>query len=1073
MTSPESATNRSPQAPDSSGAKVAFMITKRMEQALLAQGIDQKKIDSMKPEEAHALLNAQKGGSESVERIPVAKNPIVSALESAGVRLRTRQNEIRREIGKCELALLALISDAPKDDRGDVASGAKKQLEQDFSYAIRESEKRILQLINKSRQVEPLTQVPAAIADKLGRFSKTEEEVAELVRVREEILKLLERATPADSNSGAPETSAGVAASDPPAPKSDAPFLDKIRAMSSKPARENGIATDRRSPEKSKGGKVPVANSSPVSDNGKTTMSNESVPKSNSAERNDKTKEALVSVGPLKFRQEDIDSIVDGIDYNRALRGKIVRESGGEDKMSKEARRRFDESYQGARRFILRMVREANQAGGEVAGIPKVWEDRLDGYDMPQGPDLPPELEKGKAQGGIQEHSQPAEEILEGEMADGSDMLEGKPSAASHAGWSSEEGALGSIAGAIREDLRVESRGATPKKSEKPAAQKEAVAGDDGEEVSERLREALRRREERAREAKSAEAKASAENITVENAMDNPEFKRFMLAYFPDGETGELTDERMTAHSESFKKYQQTVAELSNIIIELEKERGIVQVDDEFKKEVFESFNDYLLEHARNQPALIENLRLSMRALTESGPRITEKEKVLADLGPRDALIAKRDQLKEAVEKRKGLLNQYDGGVMQSFLKGFQAGFARKLEAPSMQPYVKGENGELGIQMAQSKEKIGLFGRIMRGLRSGKEARAVAQTAKSGLEEGGFKKLTDAIDGGALDNLEEKIKTLDDAERQKAVAAEMFTGARSLIFDQMGELSGLVGRLRQRTRDSLRKMVSGDGDVDTLQSYFDSLEQASKRLSQDNIPYVDAASLEKTKDGVDALIELEFEKRIQAVLAEGLAQDAPFAGLQAMLAEYAGREKLGSKHGKEVRDFFKGAIRDYLKKNKDVPATKKLILNRIMVTLEGSKPAQPVEPKITSGEGDIEVEAIPEEVPAKEAREKRSTKEKKELVTKIPIPGDSVIIRRVFKDKATGEAQYEDLKNFRIDAFDYPNKKKGLAPRPGDKMKVSGSYDEVVDGKKVRHLNQVKYITFAQYKRWNTKSKEA
>ncbi|MDO8601942.1 MAG: hypothetical protein Q7R62_02350, partial [bacterium] len=535
-------------------------------------------------------------------------------------------------------------------------------------------------------------------------------------------------------------------------------------------------------------------------------------------------------------------------------------------------------------------------------------------------------------------------------------------------------------------------------------------SGESEEGISPNLKKARQRRQERVKQGAKDGSAIPEQPLTAENAFDNPKFTNFMLARFPDGETAELTDESLAAQVEVFNKHQEAVRTVADFYADLMEADGIVKVDTATREDFRSSIDAFLLKNLA-RPNFAEDLLKNIRTYKEYPARIAEKEKALAELGSRETLQSRLDVLVAGKERKQKLEADYGKGPVRAFLKGL----------------------------------------FTKGWKSGVEAKVKSQEAAGEKSSIAFKQIDEALKSGVLDDLETKIKTLDDAERAKQMMTVAFDRVRGLIFDGIGELSGIVDKMKQKTRDTLKTMSSGEGDLSSLQDSFDRLTKARERSVAGGESYLDEMSLDQTVTDVQDIIDFEFEKQIEETLSKDLSKEKPYSALRKMLGQFSRLEKLGSKHSGEVRDFFKSTVMDYLKKNPDVPPTKRLILNRLLASFEKSEEAGGA----TEIVGKTRESSRAPEVSAEEAEKK----------SKIPKKGDRIKV--TFPVKIQGMPQEVTDENAEIIRFKY----KGEAPRSNAKMTVLVSYLEKPYDKK-KKTAEVE-MTYAHYLKFNVANKKA
>lgn len=624
-------------------------------------------------------------------------------------------------------------------------------------------------------------------------------------------------------------------------------------------------------------------------------------------------------------------------------------------------------------------------------------------------------------------------------------------------------GVAGQVADSVREDLGGEKRRSSGKKaervSEKSTDSTEHADNADAvkESPTERLERAKKRRQERGvagEKSPEKEESAPEKELQSDKAMADPDFEKFMLAYFPDGETGELTDERLETHLVAFRRHQATMNAMTEIIVAQERELGMIDVTKDFQKDIFNSFNEYLLKNVRSQPELIRDIQISLQRLEAAPGRIAEKEKVLAEFGSSEKLLAEQKSLEGAAAKRKRLEALYGKGILNSFLKGFSGGFR---ETPQE---LRTARTELGDVMTSTDKKVGIWDRIRGGWRTGREAMRAAEGAEKELMNPGFKKIMEALDTGVLDNLELKIRNVQDAERAKENQSRMFGEARALIFDHLAQASGVTDKLKKKTQATLVKMFEGGGDVKTMQENFEHLSRVREKVSSRESAYIDTETLDEASERIDLLIELEFEEQIHKVLATQLDKKNPFGALQDMLARFAGLENLGSKHSEKVREFFTLVVKDYLKNAKDVPPAKKLMLSRLVVVLGTAKPAKAEKTPVDHAEADEEHDGA-EHV---DAHEEGTVEERAEGHGEKP---EFPKIGEPFTLTFEADGKKHTDKEARVTKY----KRKGAEPRPGDVMEVSASYVNA-KGNRMKVWDQITYAQYLDLRKRNGKSKQ-
>lgn len=187
--------------------------------------------------------------------------------------------------------------------------------------------------------------------------------------------------------------------------------------------------------------------------------------------------------------------------------------------------------------------------------------------------------------------------------------------------------------------------------------------------------------------------------------------------------------------------------------------------------------------------------------------------------------------------------------------------------------------------------------------------------------------------------IESTIKAIVDVAEKKRVNEELFAQARKEIFGGVADYKSMVLSTQSRIKFFFDEMIANNDikSFDMAQEKLDKLKSVAKDpLGMDLVGAFDGAeTLESLQIKIDSRLQTQVQVTMERTIKDIPPGDSSMGNLEKIIMNYAGRQKIGSKQGAEMKKFVTDSVAHIRGKLDNSPESrlKKLYLARILIKL--------------------------------------------------------------------------------------------------------------------------------------------
>ncbi len=401
--------------------------------------------------------------------------------------------------------------------------------------------------------------------------------------------------------------------------------------------------------------------------------------------------------------------------------------------------------------------------------------------------------------------------------------------------------------------------------------------------------------------------------MSIDQMLNQRGFAEFLGEF--DAKTGENSnkdieagdEESLRVRFESFSKSEGTKREIKNLFKnEIRNDIGVTLEDADY-----EAIDAYINKERIEGPEYVAHLAESLETFQRDKVIIAEKE----------------GELKTIDSAYQAELAQLGGG------DAIRAAHQLATEQAAIMNAYKNETGffeQWGNAIKIGGEKnSGVISRIGNFLRLNVDKTIEAETERLNKE---------------IEKYIKDVQPLHDLDRQKAElkrikegSEERFLALKGIIMKQVDKEGKIQAAAKKKiTADITSLLNPAVGKKRTLEDAEKAqaiLEKVKKTTSASSLEYVPEDEVDAMQKELDAAIQEDFSKEVEAVINGKDLKDQENAldKLKKSLAKFTTKQKLGSKEGKDAKDFIISTLE--LKKASVTDAAKKIFLTAIITSL--------------------------------------------------------------------------------------------------------------------------------------------